>query len=492
MGERGETTVQVTAPRAPAARPGVAVAGVASIAAGLVHAAAAGNHEGDATLVWMFALCAAAQLLWGVVAIVTIQPARPVLLAGLVINGGAVVVWALSRTVGIPFVGVLAEVESVGRQDLGAALFAAVSVLAICALLVRPQRAPRLAFGWVGGLAVVALLAALPAMSAEHAHEHGGGGHANGDHAHEEAGAAHDDDHEHEEGSEDGHGHAEGEDHADGEDHGDHDDGDGDGHADHDDADGDGHAHGDLASTGGHGHGGDTGGNHGHAPGDPAHPHPTDPDDPHPHPTDPDDPHPHPTDPDDPDDPDPHPHPTDPDDPIISLDDPRLTEDQFNIAIGIVISTTSGMASFQTEEDVLAAGYTSIGDGGAPGQYTHYINWSLVGDAHELDPTRIESIVMKMNADGTTRVVAAMYILTTGDTMADAPPLAGELTTWHDHDNLCFVGGAFAGLAVGGVCPVGVLGDTPPMLHVWVEANPCGPFAEVDENGQDCGAPHGH
>ena len=28
---------------------------------------------------------------------------------------------------------------------------------------------------------------------------------------------------------------------------------------------------------------------------------------------------------------------------------------------------------------------------------------------------------MKMNADGTTRVVAAMYILTTGKTMAAAP-----------------------------------------------------------------------
>jgi hypothetical protein len=150
------------------------------------------------------------------------------------------------------------------------------------------------------------------------------------------------------------------------------------------------------------------------------------------------------------------------------------------------------MAGYLTEDDVLAAGYTSIGDGGAVGQYTHYINWAYVGDAYELDPSHIESVVTKMNADGTTRVVAAMYILSWGDTMADAPPLAGELTTWHDHDNLCFQGDAFVALADAGVCSTGTLRDTPPMLHVWVEANPCGPFAAIDEHGEDCGASHTH
>jgi hypothetical protein len=224
-------------------------------------------------------------------------------------------------------------------------------------------------------------------------------------------------------------------------------------------------------------------------PGDP-HEHPTDPSDPHEHPTDPSDPHEHPTDPTDPTDP--HEHPTDPDDPITSLDDPRLTEEQWNIAVALIVSTGTGMSGFVTEADVLAAGYTSIGDGGQPGLYTHYINWSYVDDAYELDPAHIESVVMKMNADGTTRVVAAMYILTTGTTMDEAPELAGEITTWHDHAGLCFVDGEFAALADDGVCPTGVLADTPPMLHVWVEANLCGPFAAIDEDGQDCGAVHPH
>ena len=33
-----------------------------------------------------------------------------------------------------------------------------------------------------------------------------------------------------------------------------------------------------------------------------------------------------------------------------------------------------------------------------------------------------------------------MYILNPGKSMATVPDLAGELTTWHDHENLCFDG----------------------------------------------------
>ena len=33
-----------------------------------------------------------------------------------------------------------------------------------------------------------------------------------------------------------------------------------------------------------------------------------------------------------------------------------------------------------------------------------------------------------------------MYILGFGKTMADVPDVAGELTTWHDHQNLCWEG----------------------------------------------------
>jgi hypothetical protein len=85
-----------------------------------------------------------------------------------------------------------------------------------------------------------------------------------------------------------------------------------------------------------------------------------------------------------------------------------------------------------------------------------------------------------------------MYSLSWGDTLADAPDIAGGLTIWHDHDNMCFVGDQFVGVTIGGVCPAGTLRDTPPMLDVWIEENACGPFAIIDNQPHDCGDPHGH
>jgi hypothetical protein len=325
---------------------------------------------------------------------------------------------------------------------------------------------------------VLALVGALPALSAEHTHTHahGHGAHAHGEHGeHGDHDHAEGTDHEHDEGEEHGddHEHADGEhhEHAEGEEHGnDH------GHsgdAAHD------HAEGDLA---GHAHGDGSDG---------AHEHPHDPGAPHEHPDDPSAPHEHP---DDPDDPHPHPHPDpDPDGPITSIDDPRLTPEQFAAAIALMVGTGNGMRGFQTEADLVAAGYQSIGDGGHPGEYEHFFNWSYLTDEHELDPAHIEAVVMKMNADGTTRVVSAMYMLTMGDTLASAPEIASSLTTWHDHPNQCFEGTQLIGRATGGgACASGVLVDLPPMLYVWVEANPCGPFAVIDDQGRDCGAPHEH
>ena len=452
----------LTAARAPTravlARPGLAIAAVSSIIAGMLHAVAARNHEGATLLVWMFALCAAAQCGWG--AAVLLTPRRRAVAVGLVVNGGALLVWALTRTVGIPAIGSLAEVEAVGLPDLSAALFAGASVLGALWVLVRPAATGGLTLRGVGLIGALALVAALPGLSADHTHVHADGeghdGHthlevasASGAGAHDHGGATE----EHDHGSDAPHADHQGADHADHLNVGA-------GAAVHD--------HGDTTALA----------NHDHVAIDPAHvhEHPTDP-------ANPTDPHEHPTDPA---------NPTDPHDPITSIDDPRLTEEQWNAAVALIISTTSGMRGFTTEEEVMAAGYESIGDGGEPGSYEHFINWSYLGDEFELDAAHIESIVMKMNADGTKRVVSGMYILTLGKTMEEVPPLAGELTTWHDHDNLCFEGAEFVAVASDGVCPLGVLVDTPPMLHVWVEANPCGPFAAIDEHGSDCGVTHTH
>ena len=89
--------------------------------------------------------------------------------------------------------------------------------------------------------------------------------------------------------------------------------------------------------------------------------------------------------------------------------------------MSLIVGTIVGMRGYVTEADVVAAGYESIGDGGEPGQYIHFVNWSYLTDGFELDPAHVESIVMKMNADGSTRVVAGMYALTLGEGTADVP-----------------------------------------------------------------------
>ncbi len=86
-----------------------------------------------------------------------------------------------------------------------------------------------------------------------------------------------------------------------------------------------------------------------------------------------------------------------------------------------------------------------------------------------------------------------MYILERGKTMADVPDIAGELTTWHDHQNLCWdeTGTYLKGFIKFGRCfPSGELKPTPPMLHVWLQEHACGPFAGLEGHGGGCD--HGH
>jgi hypothetical protein len=174
--------------------------------------------------------------------------------------------------------------------------------------------------------------------------------------------------------------------------------------------------------------------------------------------------------------------------PIISLDDPRLTEAQRQAAIDLIDRTTAGMARYPDEQAVQDAGFLSIGD--AATGFEHYVNWGYLLDDHELDADRIESVVLRVADDGTKTVESAMYILSVGKTMDDVPDIAGSLTTWHKHDDLCFVGTEVVGLAQDGKCDRGLLLVTPPMLHVWLTPQPCGPFAGIasGNHGTDCHA----
>jgi hypothetical protein len=351
------------------------VAAAASAAAGLVHAAAAGSHGGDTTLMWLFACTAAAQLAWA--AWMVLRPDRTAARVGVLLNGGAVLAWVLSRTVGL--FGPLREVESVSTQDVIAAVLGLVAAAAAWAALRAPTTGTR-ASALVTGLAsVVVLVLAVPAMAAEHSH--GGAGHS-----HSAADAS-------------GHSH------------------------DHDVADG---------------HDTDAGS-----------------------------------------------HSTD-DGPIVSLDDRRLTKQQRLAAQDVLDSTRAALLQFPDEASVTAAGYRSIGDGRVAGSFEHFVNGAYMRDGRELDPNAIESIVLQKQADGSKRVMSAMYILEPGSTMADVPDIAGSLTTWHDHQNLCWdaTGTRLAGVLRNGVCvPGGTFRPTAPMLHVWVDDPACGPFTGIEGHG---------
>jgi hypothetical protein len=171
---------------------------------------------------------------------------------------------------------------------------------------------------------------------------------------------------------------------------------------------------------------------------------------------------------------------------IISLDDPRVTADQRTAAQSLVDTTTAAVAGYIDQASVEAAGYNSIGDDRTG--FEHFVNFGFLTDGVELDPARVESIMFEVADDGTKRIASAMYILSVGKTMADVPDIAGELTTWHDHQDLCWDGnGRIVGLFRNGACrPAGTLIPTPPMLHVWVVPNDCGPFAGIEGHGEAC------
>ena len=170
----------------------------------------------------------------------------------------------------------------------------------------------------------------------------------------------------------------------------------------------------------------------------------------------------------------------------------HATDAELKVAKKLVEGTRKSMAAqFPDEAAVKAAGYTSIGDGFPISSFEHYINAAYLNDGHELDPDRVESIVIESTPTGD-KVASAMYILETGKTMDDVTNLTyGGLATWHYHQNLCWdeSGTRIAGFLVNGNCiPRGEFKLTPPMLHVWMKAHECGPFAGLEGHGGTCAA----
>jgi hypothetical protein len=98
-----------------------------SIAAGAVHAAAAGAHGRVGLLGPLIGLTAVAQLTWGL--FILVKPTYWGMLAGVAINGVALLAWATSRTIGLPLAGSAGEVQPVGVQDVVAAGLALAAIV---------------------------------------------------------------------------------------------------------------------------------------------------------------------------------------------------------------------------------------------------------------------------------------------------------------------------------------------------------------------------
>jgi hypothetical protein len=178
---------------------------------------------------------------------------------------------------------------------------------------------------------------------------------------------------------------------------------------------------------------------------------------------------------------------------LAGADTSHATEAELTAALELVDTTRAG-ASMQltTTADAEAAGYVWIGDGRRVGGFQHYVNRDLLMDGRVLDPDAVESLVFE-NTDLGPVLVSAMYLLEPGSTMADVPDIAGDLTVWHDHQNLCWdeTGQRLAGVVVNGTCrPGGTQRGTTPMLHVWVTDHECGPFAGIEGHGQGCAHAH--
>lgn len=94
--------------------------------------------------------------------------------------------------------------------------------------------------------------------------------------------------------------------------------------------------------------------------------------------------------------------------------------------------------------------------------------------ASSSDRDRVESLVYRGD-----KLEAAMYMMDNSD--QPGANVAGCLTPWHLHDNLCVEDGLnIVWLTDYGDCPEGSENKlTPRMLHVWLIPHKDGPFAGI-------------
>jgi hypothetical protein len=111
-----------------------------SLVAAVIHFAVTPEHFEEYVLFGVFfVVLAAFQLVWGVV--VPQRPSPGILWAGLLVNLGVIVIWAVSRTSGLPIGPEAGEAEEIGILDGLSTASEALIVLGSAWLLTRARRA---------------------------------------------------------------------------------------------------------------------------------------------------------------------------------------------------------------------------------------------------------------------------------------------------------------------------------------------------------------
>ncbi|HET8617309.1 MAG TPA: hypothetical protein VFM27_00020 [Acidimicrobiales bacterium] len=182
---------------------------------------------------------------------------------------------------------------------------------------------------------------------------------------------------------------------------------------------------------------------------------------------------------------------------------PGVSPEQQARAEALLTANVEKLPRFADTAAALAAGYTPIGDAGTGVE--HYINWSLIGDGRQLDAEYPESLVYRVGARRQRTLEAAMYVLEPGSTLDTVPDVGGPLVQFHVHNDLCWRGSGdryqvIPAAEVPAPCPAGFERKLlEPMMHVWIVAHPCGPFAALEgisggqvQEGEAVACDHAH
>ncbi len=156
------------------------VLAVLSLAAALIHSAAAAEHTGISPLVQLFAVSAAIQGGWALLVIA--RPRRDTLAVGFAVNLVFAAVYCTSLVIALPALGIDAA-QSVGFQDLTCVLLEGALIIGTGYLLAPRTVVPsfrKLSLVPAAALLVGVMLLAVPTLAAGHSHDEAAAGHTHG------------------------------------------------------------------------------------------------------------------------------------------------------------------------------------------------------------------------------------------------------------------------------------------------------------------------